>query len=84
MNVLHHLEKDVFPLIGNQPIADIRAPVMLDEANSQQTQRAESDSSNFCTIPAPHCLVRRVRHRLQMSQQRRSSNENAADSGIPT
>lgn len=29
-NVLHRLEKDVFPLIGKQPIADIRAPVMLD------------------------------------------------------
>jgi integrase len=29
-NVLHRLEKDVFPLIGKQPIADIKAPVMLD------------------------------------------------------
>ena len=29
-NVLHRLEKDVFPLIGNQPIAEIRAPLMLD------------------------------------------------------
>lgn len=29
-NVLHRLEKDVFPLIGKHPIADIRAPVMLD------------------------------------------------------
>lgn len=29
-NVLHRLEKDVFPLIGKQPIAEIRAPVMLD------------------------------------------------------
>jgi integrase len=29
-NVLHRLEKDVFPLIGRHPIADIRAPVMLD------------------------------------------------------
>ena len=29
-NILHRLEKDVFPLIGKYPIADIRAPVMLD------------------------------------------------------
>ena len=29
-NVLHRLEKDVFPLIGKQPIADIKAPLMLD------------------------------------------------------
>jgi len=29
-NILLRLEKDVFPLIGKQPIADIRAPVMLD------------------------------------------------------
>jgi integrase len=29
-NVLHRLEKDVFPLIGNMPIADIKPPVMLD------------------------------------------------------
>jgi hypothetical protein len=29
-NVLHRLERDVFPLIGRHPIADIRAPVMLD------------------------------------------------------
>jgi integrase len=29
-NVLHRLEKDVFPLIGKQPIADIKAPVILD------------------------------------------------------
>jgi integrase len=29
-NILHRLEKDVFPLIGKHPIADIRAPVMLD------------------------------------------------------
>ena len=29
-NVLHRLVKDVFPLIGKQPIADIRATVMLD------------------------------------------------------
>ena len=29
-NVLHRLEKDVFPLIGNCPIADIKAPIMLD------------------------------------------------------
>jgi integrase len=29
-NVLHRLVKDVFPLIGKLPIADIRAPVMLD------------------------------------------------------
>lgn len=29
-NVLHRLEKDVFPLIGKYPITDIKAPVMLD------------------------------------------------------
>jgi len=29
-NVLHRLEKDVFPLIGRYPIADIKAPVVLD------------------------------------------------------
>ncbi|MFC3106914.1 tyrosine-type recombinase/integrase [Undibacterium arcticum] len=29
-NVLHRLEKDVFPLIGKLPIAEIKAPVMLD------------------------------------------------------
>ncbi|GAC1415051.1 MAG: tyrosine-type recombinase/integrase [Burkholderiaceae bacterium] len=29
-NVLHRLEKDVFPLIGRQPITEIKAPVMLD------------------------------------------------------
>ncbi|MBC7624132.1 MAG: integrase arm-type DNA-binding domain-containing protein [Aeromicrobium sp.] len=29
-NVLHRLEKDVFPLIGKQPIAEIKAPVILD------------------------------------------------------
>ena len=29
-NVLHRLEKDVFPLIGRHPIASIKAPVMLD------------------------------------------------------
>jgi integrase len=29
-NVLHRLEKDVFPLIGKYPIAEIKAPVMLD------------------------------------------------------
>jgi hypothetical protein len=30
INILHRLEKDVFPLIGRHPIADIKAPVMLD------------------------------------------------------
>lgn len=29
-NILHRLEKDVFPLIGKHPIAEIKAPVMLD------------------------------------------------------
>lgn len=29
-NVLHRLEKDVFPLIGKHPIASIKAPVILD------------------------------------------------------
>ena len=29
-NVLHRLEKDVFPLIGSRPIAEIKAPVILD------------------------------------------------------
>ena len=29
-NVLHRLEKDVFPLIGKYPIAEIKAPIMLD------------------------------------------------------
>jgi integrase len=29
-NILHRLEQDVFPLIGKQPIAGIKAPVMLD------------------------------------------------------
>jgi integrase len=29
-NVLHRLEKDVFPLIGKHPIAEIKAPTMLD------------------------------------------------------
>jgi integrase len=29
-NVLHRLEKDVFPLIGRHPIAEIKAPVILD------------------------------------------------------
>lgn len=29
-NVLHRLEKDVFPLIGKQPIKNITAPVILD------------------------------------------------------
>lgn len=29
-NVLHRLEKDVFPLIGKYPISEIKAPVMLD------------------------------------------------------
>jgi len=29
-NILHRLEKDVFPLIGKNPISEIRAPVMLD------------------------------------------------------
>ncbi len=30
INVLHRLEKDVFPLIGNHPIASIKAPTILD------------------------------------------------------
>ena len=29
-NILHRLEVDVFPLIGRHPIAEIKAPVMLD------------------------------------------------------
>lgn len=29
-NIMHRLEKDVFPLIGRHPIAEIKAPVMLD------------------------------------------------------
>jgi integrase len=29
-NIIHRLEKDVFPLIGKYPIAEIKAPVMLD------------------------------------------------------
>lgn len=29
-NTLHRLEKDVFPLIGKYPIAEIKAPIMLD------------------------------------------------------
>ncbi len=29
-NVLHRLEKDVFPLIGKHPITEIKAPLMLD------------------------------------------------------
>lgn len=29
-NVLHRLEKDVFPLIGKLPITEIKAPLMLD------------------------------------------------------
>jgi integrase len=30
LNVLHRLEKDIFPLIGKRPIADIKAPVVLE------------------------------------------------------
>ena len=30
INVLHRLEKDIFPIIGKYPITDIKAPVMLD------------------------------------------------------
>jgi integrase len=30
INILHRLEKDVFPFIGKYPIADIKAPTMLD------------------------------------------------------
>lgn len=29
-NIMHRLEKDVFPLIGKHPIAEIKAPVILD------------------------------------------------------
>jgi integrase len=29
-NILHRLEKDIFPLIGKHPIAEIKAPVILD------------------------------------------------------
>lgn len=29
-NILHRLEKDVFPLIGKRPISEIKAPVILD------------------------------------------------------
>ncbi len=29
-NVLHRLENDVFPLIGKRPIAEIKAPIILD------------------------------------------------------
>ena len=29
-NVLHRLEKDVFPLIGQYPITDVKPPIMLD------------------------------------------------------
>jgi integrase len=29
-NILHRLEQDIFPLIGRQPIAGIKAPVILD------------------------------------------------------
>lgn len=29
-NILHRLEQDVFPLLGKHPIADIKAPVILD------------------------------------------------------
>lgn len=29
-NVLHRLEKDIFPLIGKMPIKEIKAPLMLD------------------------------------------------------
>jgi integrase len=29
-NIMHRLEKDVFPLIGKRPIAEIKAPVILD------------------------------------------------------
>lgn len=29
-NILHRLEKDVFPYIGKHPIADVKAPVILD------------------------------------------------------
>ncbi|WP_374358154.1 tyrosine-type recombinase/integrase [Pseudoduganella danionis] len=29
-NILHRLEIDIFPLIGNRPIAEIKAPVILD------------------------------------------------------
>ncbi|HEY0489313.1 MAG TPA: integrase arm-type DNA-binding domain-containing protein [Telluria sp.] len=29
-NILHRLEKDVFPYIGKHPIADVKAPIILD------------------------------------------------------
>jgi hypothetical protein len=29
-NVLHRLEKDVFPLIGKYPLKELKAPVILD------------------------------------------------------
>jgi len=29
-DLLHGLEKDVFPLIGKYPISEIKAPVLLD------------------------------------------------------
>lgn len=29
-NILHRLEKDIFPLMGRNPIAEIKAPVVLD------------------------------------------------------
>lgn len=46
-NVLRRLERDIFPLIGKHPIADIRAPVMLD-ALRQIEKRGALEMARRC------------------------------------
>jgi integrase len=47
INVLRRLERDIFPLIGKHPIADIRAPVMLD-ALRQIEKRGALEMARRC------------------------------------
>src|SRR5471032_1441065 len=81
-NVLHRLEKDVFPLIRKLPITDIKAPVMLDLLR-QIERRGAIDMANFCANCTPSLATTnffsrtsattRNRRRTSASSQRSSA-----------
>jgi hypothetical protein len=59
-NVLHRLEKDVFPLIGKHPIAQIRAPTLLDvfrqiEKRGAVDMAKMASSGMWSNIPICRC-----------------------------
>jgi integrase len=82
-NILYRLEKDVFPLIGKQPITDVKAPVMLDVLRRIENVVPRTCSSGKAEINSVPSL-RVHSSKLQKAITRRSHQTNYRNSSEPS